>query len=466
MIHPFAGMNSLGVELPWAENKKGRAMKIVMIGTGYVGLVTGACLADVGGMVTCVDVDDQKVERLRRGELPIYEPGLAEVVARCVSRGRLNFSSSLTEVLRGADAVFICVGTPPKEDGSADLQYVEAVARQIGSSLEHYTVVVTKSTVPVGTAALVRRSLSEELGRRGVDVEFDVASNPEFLKEGAAISDFMKPDRIVIGVESDRARAVLSQVYRPFVLNGHPIQFMDVPSAELTKYAANAMLAVRISFMNMVSQMCDELGADVTSVRQGIASDPRIGSQFLYPGIGYGGSCFPKDVRAMVSTGVDVGVDMSMLQAVEVINDRQKMVLVDRVEKELGGLAGRHIAMWGLAFKPNTDDVREAPALAMIPELIRRGATVAAYDPVAIEQARLYMGDVCTFASDSESVLEGADALILATEWPEFRNPDPTLIAAKMRGRLVLDGRNVLDGASLRSHGFTYICIGRNQVVA
>ncbi len=440
-------------------------MKIVMIGTGYVGLVTGSCLADVGGMVTCVDVDESKVERLQRGELPIYEPGLSEVVARCVARGRLSFSSRLTDVLRGADAVFICVGTPPKEDGSADLQYVEAVARQIGSALEHYMVVVTKSTVPVGTAALVKRALSEELVARGSDIEFDVASNPEFLKEGAAISDFMKPDRIVIGAESDRARAVLSQVYRPFVLNGHPIQFMDIPSAELTKYAANAMLAVRISFMNLVAQMCDELGADVTSVRQGIASDPRIGSQFLYSGIGYGGSCFPKDVRAMVSTGMGVGIDMSMLDAVEDINDRQKMLLVDRVDREFGGLQGRHIAMWGLAFKPNTDDVREAPALAMIPELVRRGATVTAYDPVAAEQAKLYMGDICMYASDAESALAGADALILATEWPEFRNPDPSLMAAQMKGRLVLDGRNVLDGASLRAEGFTYISIGRNQKV-
>lgn len=439
-------------------------MKVVMMGTGYVGLVTGACLADAGMSVTCVDVDEGKIERLRRGELPIYEPGLTDVVARGTSRNRLKFSTNLAEELRGADAVFICVGTPPKEDGSADLGYVESVARGIGRHLEHYVVVVTKSTVPVGTAQRVRDAIAGELAARGADIEFDVASNPEFLKEGAAVADFQKPDRIVIGVDADRAKAVLAQVYRSFVLNGHPLQFMDIASAELTKYAANAMLAVRISFMNLMAQMCEELGADITAVRAGIASDPRIGSQFLYAGVGYGGSCFPKDVRAIVSTGESVGLDMSMLAAVEAVNGRQKLRLVDLAVRLLGRVEGRRIAVWGLAFKPNTDDVREAPALSMISALSSMGASVVAYDPVAIEQARLYLGaDVCEFSTDAYAALDDADAVILATEWAEFRNPDVEEMAKRMRGRLVLDGRNVLDEAVLRSHGFDVHGIGRRR---
>jgi UDPglucose 6-dehydrogenase len=437
-----------------------------MIGTGYVGLVTGACLADAGMSVTCVDVDAGKVERLRRGELPIYEPGLSEVVQRGTSRKRLAFSTSLADELRGADAVFICVGTPPKEDGSADLGYVEGVAREIGRHLEHYVVVVTKSTVPVGTAQRVRDAIAGELAAREADIEFDVASNPEFLKEGAAVADFQKPDRIVIGVDSDRARAVLAQVYRSFVLNGHPVQFMDIASAELTKYAANAMLAVRISFMNLMAQMCEELGADITAVRAGIASDPRIGSQFLYAGIGYGGSCFPKDVRAIVSTGESIGLDMTMLSAVESINGRQKLRLIDVLRRELGDVNGKRIALWGLAFKPNTDDVREAPALAMIGALREMGASVVAYDPVAIEQTQLYLGEAAAgvdFANDPYEALKDTDALILATEWNEFRNPDVEEMAKQMRGRLVLDGRNVLDQVSLREHGFEVHGIGRRN---
>ena len=441
-------------------------MKVTIVGTGYVGLVTGACLAEVGCAVSCVDVDAAKVARLERGELPIYEPGLGDVVKRTTARGRLRFSVSLRDELRGSDAVFIAVGTPPLDDGSADLRQVEAVAREIGRHLDHYTVVITKSTVPVGTAAMVKRVLREELELRGEDIEFDVASNPEFLKEGAAVADFLKPDRIVVGVESDRARAVLAQIYRPFVLNGHPLFFMDVPSAELTKYAANAMLAVRISFMNLISQMCEAYGADVSSVRQGVGSDPRIGSQFLYPGIGYGGSCFPKDVRALITSGLQVGIDMGMLQSVETVNDRQKLLLVERAEQLLGSLVGRRVAMWGLAFKPNTDDVREAPALAMIREFVGRGATVVAYDPVAQEQTRLHIGDICTYVESAYEALDESDVLVLATEWPEFRTPDIEELAKRMRGRLVLDGRNVLDAELLRAHGFDYVGIGVPAVAA
>ena len=432
-----------------------------MVGTGYVGLVTGACLAEVGCSVVCVDVDEAKVERLSRGELPIYEPGLAEVVQRTAGRGRLRFSTSLGAELRGSDAVFIAVGTPPLDDGSADLRQVENVARQIGRALDHYTVVITKSTVPVGTAALVRRAIEEELALRGEQIEFDVASNPEFLKEGAAVSDFLRPDRIVVGVDSDRAKAILAQVYRPFVLNGHPLLFMDIASAELTKYAANAMLAVRISFMNLMAQLCDAHNADVNAVRRGVGSDPRIGAQFLYPGIGYGGSCFPKDVRAIIQTGSAAGLDMGMLTAVELINDRQKLLLVDRAADMLGSLRGRRVALWGLAFKPNTDDVREAPALEMVHEFVSRGAEVVAYDPVATAQARAYLGDICRYADDPYDALDDADVLVLATEWAEFRTPDLTEMAKRMRNRLVLDGRNVLDGDALREQGFAYECIGR-----
>lgn len=436
-------------------------MRVVVVGTGYVGLVSGACLADAGVSVSCVDVDEGKIERLRAGVLPIYEPGLGDVVSRSVARGRLRFSTSLAEELRGADAVFICVGTPPLEDGSADLRHVVAVAAEVGRHLEHYTVVVTKSTVPVGTAEAVRRAIEAELERRGADVEFDVASNPEFLKEGAAVADFQRPDRIVVGVDSDRAKAVLAQIYRSFVLNGHPLQFMNVVSAELTKYAANAMLATRISFMNLIARLCEETGADIAAVRQGIASDPRIGSQFLYAGVGYGGSCFPKDVRAIVHRGRELGVDMALLEAVEAVNGQQKLRLVDAAEQELGSLSGRRVAVWGLAFKPNTDDVREAPALAMIAALLERGAAVTAYDPVAAEPARLLLDERCVLAADAYEALDGADALILATEWNEFRNPDVEELVKRMNGRVVLDGRNVLDPEVLVAQGFTYRGIGR-----
>ena len=435
-------------------------MKVTMVGTGYVGLVTGACLADMGCSVVCIDQSAAKIEMLLRGELPIYEPGLKEVVQRTTGSRRLRFSTSLVEEIRGSDAVFIAVGTPAGDDGRADLSQVEAVAREIGRSLDHYTVVITKSTVPVGTASVVRNAIAEELAARDADIEFDVASNPEFLKEGAAIDDFLRPDRIVIGVETDRARAVLSQIYRPFVLNGHPVLFMDIASAEVTKYAANAMLAVRISFMNLVSQLCERTGADVSDVRRGIGSDSRIGSKFLYAGIGYGGSCFPKDVRALITTGEEEGLSMELLRATERINDGQKLLPVERLERALGSVHGRRIAVWGLSFKPHTDDVREAPALAIIDALTAKGATVVAYDPVAADAARPWLPAGCTLAGSAYDALDGADALVLATEWPEFRAPDAQEMAKRMSGRVIVDGRNALDGEQLRAEGFDYSGVG------
>ena len=435
-------------------------MKVTMVGTGYVGLVSGACLADVGNTITCIDTNVEKIEMLGLGEMPIYEPSLREVVVRAVASGRLRFSTSLADNLADADAVFIAVGTPQSDDGSADLRQVEGVAREVGRHITGYTLVVTKSTVPVGTAKRVRVLIAEELAIRGLTIDFDVASNPEFLKEGVAVSDFLRPDRIVIGTETERAADLLYKIYRPFVLNGHPLLAMDVASAELTKYAANAMLAVRISFMNFISQLCDETGASVTSVRQGVGSDPRIGSKFLYAGVGYGGSCFPKDVRALMRIGSELGVETELLHAAEMINERQKLVLVDRLEALLGPLAGRRVAIWGLAFKPNTDDVREAPALAMIRALIARGADVVAYDPVASEQARLHLSNGYEIAANAYEALDAADALIVATEWPEFRTPDTDEMAKRMRGRVVLDGRNAMDSEALVRAGFAWSGIG------
>ena len=431
-----------------------------MVGTGYVGLVSGACLADVGNTITCIDTNVEKIEMLGLAKMPIYEPGLREVVVRAMASGRLRFSTSLADNLADADAVFIAVGTPQSDDGSADLRQVEGVAREIGRHITGYTLVVTKSTVPVGTAKRVRVLIAEELAVRGLTIDFDVASNPEFLKEGVAVSDFLRPDRIVIGTETERAADLLYKIYRPFVLNGHPLLAMDVASAELTKYAANAMLAVRISFMNFISQLCDETGASVTSVRQGVGSDPRIGSKFLYAGVGYGGSCFPKDVRALMRIGSELGVETELLHAAEMINERQKLVLVDRLEALLGPLAGRRVAIWGLAFKPNTDDVREAPALVMIRALIARGADVVAYDPVASEQARLHLSNGYEIAANAYEALDAADALIVATEWPEFRTPDTDEMAKRMRGRVVLDGRNAMDSEALVRAGFAWSGIG------
>jgi UDPglucose 6-dehydrogenase len=437
-------------------------MKIVIVGTGYVGLVTGTCLAQVGIDVTCVDVDQEKIENLKKGILPIYEPGLEGMVTKNYSKGRLKFSTKLAEAIKGADAAFIAVGTPPGDDGSADLKYVLMVAREIGENMDDYCVVITKSTVPVGTAAKVKKEVQDALESRGAQMDFDVASNPEFLKEGAAVEDFMKPDRIVIGVESERARKILDKVYHPFVLNGHPVLFMDVPSAEMTKYAANSLLATKISFMNDVANLCEIMGADVNMVRKGIGTDPRIGNKFIYPGIGYGGSCFPKDVKALVRTARQNGHEMRILQAVEDVNEDQKMVLFNKVNKAFGGdLSGKHFAMWGLSFKPNTDDMREAPSLVIIDQLLKAGATVKAYDPVAMEEAQhQHLGNTIQYAQDEYDALKDADALLLVTEWSEFRVPDFDEMKSLMKNPIVFDGRNVFEVDRMADLGFEYHCIG------
>ena len=435
-------------------------MKIVIVGTGYVGLVTGTCLAEVGIDVVCVDVDKTKIANLEKGILPIYEPGLDTLVERNHAKGRLKFSTSLPEAIPGADAAFIAVGTPPGEDGSADLQYVLAVAREIGENMNDYGVIITKSTVPVGTAAKVKKELQDALDARGADIPFDVASNPEFLKEGAAVDDFMKPDRIVIGVESDRAKNVLAKIYHPFTLNGHPVLFMDIPSAEMTKYAANSMLATKISFMNDVANLCEIMGADVNLVRKGIGSDGRIGNKFIYPGIGYGGSCFPKDVKALVRTARENGYEMRILQAVEDVNEDQKSVLFNKVKKRFGDLKGKKFAMWGLSFKPNTDDMREAPSIVIIEKLLAEGASVTAYDPVAMEEAKRDLGDRITYAKDEYEALSDADALLVVTEWSEFRVPDFEQIKDRLQAPLIFDGRNIFEIDRMASLGFEYHCIG------
>jgi UDPglucose 6-dehydrogenase len=436
-------------------------MKIAVVGTGYVGLVTGACLSDVGIEVTCIDIDAKKIENLNKGVLPIYEPGLEEIVERNTQAGRLNFSTSLAESIKGCDVVFIAVGTPPGEDGSADLKYVLAVASQIGENIEDYLVVVTKSTVPVGTATKVKKAVQDALDKRSSCVSFDVASNPEFLKEGAAIDDFQRPDRIVIGIESQRAEDVMRKLYKPFLLNGHPIIFMDIPSAEMTKYAANAMLATKISFMNDIANLCEIMGADVNLVRKGIGSDPRIGNKFIYPGIGYGGSCFPKDVKALVKTAKENGYSMRILQAVEEVNESQKSVLVGKILNHFNSsVKGKTFALWGLSFKPKTDDMREAPSLVIIDMLIKAGANIVAYDPVAIHEAKKIIGDQISYSSKPDSALADADALIIATEWPEFRSPDFNLMKKLMKGHVIFDGRNIYDPVEMKELGFEYYCIG------
>jgi UDPglucose 6-dehydrogenase len=436
-------------------------MKIAVVGTGYVGLVTGTCFAEVGIDVTCIDIDQKKIDNLRNGILPIYEPGLEEMVARNVKSGRLNFSTSLAESIKGADVAFIAVGTPPGEDGSADLKYVLAVARGIGENIDSYCVVVTKSTVPVGTAAKVRAEVDGALSKRGANVDFDVASNPEFLKEGAAIDDFLKPDRIVVGVSSERAEEAMRRLYKPFLLNGHPIIFMDIPSAEMTKYAANSMLATKISFMNDIANLCEIMGADVNKVRQGIGSDARIGTKFIYPGIGYGGSCFPKDVKALIKTAQENGYQMQVLQAVEGVNDAQKEVLFSKVKKHFGGdLQGKKFAIWGLSFKPKTDDMREAPSLVIIEKLLAEGATVSAYDPVAVGEAKHTLGDTITYAKDQFDALVDADALLVVTEWPEFRSPSFEVVGRLLKQKVIFDGRNIYDPTELKQLGFAYHCIG------
>ena len=436
-------------------------MKIAVVGTGYVGLVTGTCFAEVGIDVTCIDIDQKKIDNLHQGILPIYEPGLEEMVARNVEKGRLHFSTNLAEAIKDCDVAFIAVGTPPGEDGSADLKYVLAVARGIGEHMRSYCVVVTKSTVPVGTAAKVRAEIAQALAKRGETIEFDVASNPEFLKEGAAIDDFLKPDRIVVGVASERAEDVMTKLYKPFLLNGHPIIFMDIPSAEMTKYAANSMLATKISFMNDVANLCEIMGADVNMVRRGIGSDARIGTKFIYPGIGYGGSCFPKDVKALIKTAQENGYDMQVLRAVESVNEDQKSVLFNKVSQHFGGeLRGLKMAVWGLSFKPKTDDMREAPSLVIIEKLLAAGCTVTAYDPVAMPEARHSLGDSITYAKDEFAALIDADALLVVTEWPDFRAPNFDVVGRLMKQKAIFDGRNIYDASELKDLGFAYHCIG------
>ncbi len=439
-------------------------MNIAIVGTGYVGLVSGTCFADTGANVTCVDVDAQKIERLKNGEIPIFEPGLDELVVKNVKAGRLHFTTDLSSVLDDVQIVFSAVGTPPDEDGSADLKYVLQVARTIGQHMNHYTVVVTKSTVPVGTAAKVRKTIEEELEKRGMkDLEFDVASNPEFLKEGNAIKDFMSPDRVVVGVESEHAKKVLTKLYKPFLINNFRVIFMDIPSAEMTKYAANSMLATRISFMNDIANLCERVGADVNMVRAGIGADTRIGRKFLYAGCGYGGSCFPKDVKALIKTADQNGYSMEVLKAVERVNERQKSILFEKLQKAFKGqdLKGKTIAMWGLSFKPETDDMRESTALVMIRLLLEAGCTVRAYDPVAMNECKRRIGDAVTYCNDMYDAVLDADALLLLTEWKEFRLPTWAVIKKAMKRPLVIDGRNIFDSEDLVENGFEYHCIGK-----
>ena len=437
-------------------------MNIAIVGSGYVGLVSGACFAEVGVDVTCVDIDTRKIENLRNGVIPIYEPGLDELVKRNMEAGRLHFTTRLEDVIDNVELVFSAVGTPPDEDGSADLKYVLEVARTFGRHINRYALLVTKSTVPVGTSVKVKAAIREELEKRGVDVPFEVASNPEFLKEGAAIKDFMSPDRVVIGIESDRARKVMERLYRPFLLNNFRVIFMDIASAEMAKYAANSMLATRISFMNDIANLCELVGANVNMVRKGIGADARIGTKFLYPGCGYGGSCFPKDVKALIHTGREHGYRMRVIEAVEEVNERQKSILFDKLENLFAGnLEGKKIAVWGLAFKPETDDMREAPSLVVIERLLHAGAEVTVFDPVAMDECRRRIGDRVRYAIDMYDAAVDADALALLTEWKQFRLPSWNVIHRTMRGNVIVDGRNIYDDAEMREEGFNYHCIGR-----
>lgn len=425
-------------------------------------MVTGTCFADMGVDVICVDVDAEKISRLEQGNIPIYEPGLEELVIRNKKAGRLKFTTSLESCLDGVEVIFSAVGTPPDEDGSADLKYVLQVARTIGQNMNDYKLVVTKSTVPVGTARKVRAAIQSELDKRGVEIPFDVASNPEFLKEGSAIKDFMSPDRVVVGLESDRARDVMTRLYKPFMVNNFRVIFMDIPSAEMTKYAANSMLATRISFMNDIANLCEIVGADVNMVRAGIGADARIGRKFLYAGCGYGGSCFPKDVKALIRTAEKVGYDMRVLHAVEEVNLRQKAILFDKLRNALGeNLKGRTIALWGLAFKPETDDMREAPALVLISRLQEAGCNIRVYDPEAMNECRRRLGDAVHYSQDMYDALLDADALLMVTEWKEFRLPAWGVVKKTMRNALIIDGRNIYDAAEMESQGFEYHCIGR-----
>ncbi len=437
-------------------------MNVAVVGTGYVGLVSGACFAEMGVHVACVDIDEQKIEKLRNGEIPIYEPGLDEMVRRNANAGRLSFTTSLKEVIDDVSLVFSAVGTPPDEDGSADLKYVLNVAREFGQNIKRYTVLVTKSTVPVGTAKKVKAVIEEELAKRGENIPFDVASNPEFLKEGAAIKDFMSPDRVIVGVESDRARALMTRLYRPFLLNNFRVLFTDIPSAEMIKYAANSMLATRISFMNDIANLCEIVGADVEMVRRGIGADTRIGRKFLYPGCGYGGSCFPKDVKALIKTAEKNGYTMHVLKAVEEVNENQKKVVFEKLQKYFNGdLKDKTIAVWGLAFKPETDDMREATSLVTIDLLLNAGCRVRVFDPVAMEECRRRLGDKVEYAKDMYDAVLDADAMLLLTEWKQFRLPSWGVMKKTMRNALVIDGRNIYDAEELAEYGFEYHCIGK-----
>lgn len=437
-------------------------MKIAIVGTGYVGLVSGACFAEMGVEVTCVDINAEKIAQLREGKIPIYEPGLEEMVLRCQREGRLHFTTALADCLDEVEAVFCAVGTPPDEDGSADLSYVLAVASEVGRLMRHYVVVVTKSTVPVGTAPKVKAAIAAELAKRGEEIPFDVASNPEFLKEGSAVKDFMSPDRVVVGVESQRAKDLMTRLYKPFMLNNFRVLFTDIPSAEMIKYAANSMLATRISFINDIANLCELVGADVNMVRKGIGSDTRIGSKFLYPGCGYGGSCFPKDVKALIRTAQKRGYDMRVLRAVEEVNERQKTVLFDKLSQHYGGdLAGKTITLWGLAFKAETDDMRESTSLVTIERLKKAGCNVRVFDPVAMPECRRRLGEAVYYARDMYDAVLEADALLLLTEWKQFRLPSWEVVRRTMRTPVVFDGRNIYEPEEMRAAGFTYESIGR-----
>jgi len=436
-------------------------MKVAIVGSGYVGLVTGTCFAEVGIEVMCVDIDAKKIENLKNGIIPIYEPGLEDMVHRNMKKGRLQFTTNLAEALEDCEVLFTAVGTPPDKDGSADLQYVLSVARDCGKHMKDYVLIVTKSTVPVGTAQKVRVALQEELDKRGVQIPFDVASNPEFLKEGAAIDDFLKPDRIVVGLDSPRAEELMKSLYKPFTLNGHPIIFMDITSAEMTKYAANAMLATKISFMNDVANLCEIVGADINMVRRGIGSDSRIGNKFIYPGIGYGGSCFPKDVKALIHTAEDFSYELRVLKAVEAVNQDQKSVLYNKIMRYFkGDIKGKTIGIWGLSFKPQTDDMREAPSLVIIKKLLEAGANVKAYDPVAMKEAKHTLGDTITYSEDQYEALIDADCLVLVTEWAEFKVPNFNIIKKLLNQPVIFDGRNIYEIEELKRKGFDYFCIG------
>ena len=439
-------------------------MKVSIVGTGYVGLVTGTCFSETGLTVTCVDIDKEKVDGLKKGKLPIYEPGLETMIRRNVEKGRLFFTTSLKESLEDAVAVFIAVGTPPDENGSADLKHVLAVGREIGQLIDHYMVIVTKSTVPVGTAEKVRKVVREEITKRGADIDFDMASNPEFLKEGAAVQDFLRPDRIVIGVDSEKAKKTMERLYKPFVLNNHPIYFMNIPSSELTKYTANSMLATKISFMNDIANLCEILGADINMVRKGIGSDSRIGNKFIYPGAGYGGSCFPKDVQALIRTAAENKYPLRILQAVEDVNYSQKEVIFNKIMKHFNGdIKGKTFGFWGLSFKPQTDDMREAPSLVIIDKLLNEGAGVKAYDPAAMNETKRILGDKIEYATDQYEAVIDTDALVLITEWSEFRMPNFRVMESLLKEKVIFDGRNIYDPEEMEENGYVYYAIGTGK---